>query len=252
MPLSPFSSPRSKRGVPIHAGRRPGGAQQQAPALLHPAGEGSGCACPHQDLPLVVLGVQPTSSSPSDVFGVMVGTQVSPSPHGVLCSLPGLQEQHLPGPLSQPRPGREADGAQGGQLGRQGALGVGWLGLIHPPHSLEAARPHRGCGAGGAGWPWWFPWTLWVGNQGNMWYGICQGPKGNGPWATRVSPGGPQCPGWAPWVVAAGEEVLLGHLLGCSPAWASWQNDPWGPWPQMDVLPPPLHHHHHAAPGDTQ
>lgn len=76
--------------------------------------------------------------------------------------------------------------------------------------------------------------------------------KGGGPWATRVSPGGPQCPGWAPWVVAAGEEVFWGHLLGCSPAWASWQNDPWGPWPQMDVRPPPLHHHHHAALGDTQ
>lgn len=40
--------------------------------------------------------------------------------------------------------------------------------------------------------------------------------------------------------------------MGCSPAWVSWQNDPWGPWPQMDVRPPPLHHHHHAALGDTQ
>lgn len=51
------------------------------------------------------------------------------------CSLLGLQEQHLPGPLSQPRLGREADGAQGGQLGYQGMLGF----LAHPPHGVEAA-----------------------------------------------------------------------------------------------------------------
>ena len=46
------------------------------------------------------------------------------------CSLLGLQEQHLPGPLSQPWLGREADRAQGGQLGHQGMLGAGWP--IHP------------------------------------------------------------------------------------------------------------------------
>lgn len=38
--------------------------------------------------------------------------------------------------------------------------------------------------------------------------------KGGGPWATRVSPGGPQCP----WVVAAGEKVLLGAPFGVFPS----------------------------------
>lgn len=81
------------------------------------------------------------------------------------CSLLGLQEQHLPGPLSQPRLGREANGAQGGQLGHQGTLGAGWSILTHPPRGVEAAGPLLGYGAGagpsrGVGWPWWFPWTL--------------------------------------------------------------------------------------------
>lgn len=46
------------------------------------------------------------------------------------CSLLGLQEQHLPGPLSQPWLGWEADGTQGGQLGYQGTPGKGWP--VHP------------------------------------------------------------------------------------------------------------------------
>lgn len=55
------------------------------------------------------------------------------------CSLLGLQEQHLSGPLSQPCLGWKADGAQGGQLGHQGMLGKGWHILAHQPYGVEAA-----------------------------------------------------------------------------------------------------------------
>lgn len=91
------------------------------------------------------------------------------------CSLLGLQEQHLPGPLSQPQLGREADGAQGGQLGHQGTLGAGWSirpmvwRQLGPSWGMKQGQDPRGVldGHGGSPGPY---------RDSATWYWVHQGP----------------------------------------------------------------------------
>lgn len=61
-PLTPLSSLRSKHRISVYTGRWPGGAQQQAPAVLHPTGE---------DRPMKMLPLSLSSPGPSSVWGTL-------------------------------------------------------------------------------------------------------------------------------------------------------------------------------------